>query len=42
MDIEKQIIERFNLEETKLDKEYFLKEISGIVKQLYRELENED
>ena len=37
--IEGLIRKRFKIEETKLDKEYFLSEISRIVKELYREIE---
>ena len=41
MDIRAQIVERFNVEETKQDKKYFLDEISRQIKYLYQELEGE-
>ena len=38
-DVEKEIRKIFKEEETKQDKEYFLQEISRLIKELYRDLE---
>ena len=40
--IQEIIIERFNTEETKRDKRYFLEDLERLIKELYRELEDEN